>query len=187
MGSTFAVSRPCLFLRVIASTDCVYNADQSNPESIEDLVRLVVPELQRRGVYWDEYPVVGGTLRENMQHRPRQPLAAADHPAAKLRWDQVKSVKDVKSDAASGSEKPVSAGKSILEISRHRLVTGIKPDDSALRTALEQIRQTSDGQCALYTAIEEPDIIFLLHFRPAMDEASASQAACVIAPFGTEE
>ena len=63
----------------------------SNPESLEDVVELLVPELQKRGLYRMAYPAEGGTLRENMQDRPGQPLAAADHPAAKFRWDQVNS------------------------------------------------------------------------------------------------
>lgn len=61
----------------------------SNPDSINDLVELLIPELQRRGIYWQDYPAPGGTLRENMQNRPGQPLAAQDHPAAKVRWDKV--------------------------------------------------------------------------------------------------
>jgi alkanesulfonate monooxygenase SsuD/methylene tetrahydromethanopterin reductase-like flavin-dependent oxidoreductase (luciferase family) len=36
------------------------------PESWEDIVDLLVPELQRRGLYWDDYEVPGGTLRENV-------------------------------------------------------------------------------------------------------------------------
>jgi alkanesulfonate monooxygenase SsuD/methylene tetrahydromethanopterin reductase-like flavin-dependent oxidoreductase (luciferase family) len=34
------------------------------PGSYEDFVRLVVPELQRRGLFWKEYQ--GDTLRENL-------------------------------------------------------------------------------------------------------------------------
>ncbi|KAF2001829.1 Nitrilotriacetate monooxygenase component A/pristinamycin IIA synthase subunit A [Amniculicola lignicola CBS 123094] len=63
---------------------------QCNPESIEDLVELVIPELQKRGIYWNDYPSPGGTLRENMQNRPGQALTPPDHPSAKLRWDKVK-------------------------------------------------------------------------------------------------
>ncbi|KAM5372110.1 hypothetical protein ACJZ2D_007643 [Fusarium nematophilum] len=39
------------------------------PGSWEDIVELLVPELQRRGVYWGDYEVEGGTLRENVQGR----------------------------------------------------------------------------------------------------------------------
>jgi hypothetical protein len=61
--------------------------DMCNPESIEDLVELLIPELQKRGLYRTEYPVPGGTFRENMQEKPGQPLLGLDHPAAKLRWN----------------------------------------------------------------------------------------------------
>lgn len=62
----------------------------SNPGSWEDVVELLVPELQKRGLYWDEYPVPGGTLRENMSSKPGEPLLAADHPGSKFRWNAPK-------------------------------------------------------------------------------------------------
>lgn len=62
-----------------------------NPESIEDLVELLIPELQKRGLYRTEYPVVGGTFRENMQGKPGQSLLGADHPGAKVRWNATES------------------------------------------------------------------------------------------------
>lgn len=56
-----------------------------NPESITDIVELLIPELQRRGIYWNDYAVPGGTLRENMQNRPGHPFLGPDHTGAKLR------------------------------------------------------------------------------------------------------
>ena len=50
------------------------------PETFNDIVDLVIPELQRRGVYKTEYAT--GTLREKLTGRPRLP---ATHPAAKVR------------------------------------------------------------------------------------------------------
>jgi alkanesulfonate monooxygenase SsuD/methylene tetrahydromethanopterin reductase-like flavin-dependent oxidoreductase (luciferase family) len=38
----------------------------SNPGSFEDIVDLLVPELRRRGLMWDDYDVPGGTFRENL-------------------------------------------------------------------------------------------------------------------------
>ena len=52
------------------------------PESIEDFVDLVVPELQRRGAYKREYRA--GTLREKLFGAGRAHLAAP-HPAARYR------------------------------------------------------------------------------------------------------
>jgi hypothetical protein len=62
----------------------------SNPGSWEDVVELLVPELQKRGIYWTDYAVPGGTFRENMQGKPGHPLLPDDHPGAKLRWDKKK-------------------------------------------------------------------------------------------------
>lgn len=56
-----------------------------NPESITDIVELLIPELQKRGIYWTDYPVPGGTLRENMQGKPGQPFLGPDHVGAKKR------------------------------------------------------------------------------------------------------
>ncbi len=38
----------------------------SNPGSFEDVVELLVPELVKRGLMWDEYDVPSGTFRENI-------------------------------------------------------------------------------------------------------------------------
>lgn len=56
-----------------------------NPQSWEDVVELLVPELQKRGVYWDEYPIPGGTMRENLAHAPGSPYLADDHPGSKFK------------------------------------------------------------------------------------------------------
>lgn len=62
------------------------NTDVSSPSSLEDLVELLIPELQRRGIYWDDYPVPGGTARENVYGNPGEKLLAANHPGSKFRW-----------------------------------------------------------------------------------------------------
>jgi hypothetical protein len=53
-------------------------------------VNLLVPELQKRGIYWNDYPVPGGTLRENVHRTPGQSLLLATHPGAKVRWNAPK-------------------------------------------------------------------------------------------------
>ena len=50
------------------------------PGSYVDFVKLVVPELQRRGVYKTDYRA--GTLRETLYGHARLP---AEHPAARFR------------------------------------------------------------------------------------------------------
>jgi hypothetical protein len=61
--------------------------DVSNPGSFEDVVELLIPELQRRGIYWEDYAVPGGTARENLHCEPEEKLLAPEHPGAKLRWN----------------------------------------------------------------------------------------------------
>ena len=62
----------------------------ANPGSWEDIVELLVPELQRRGLYWEDYPVPGGTLRENIYSSPGKPFLAEDHPGSKFKWNAPK-------------------------------------------------------------------------------------------------
>jgi hypothetical protein len=56
----------------------------SNPGSAENMVELLVPELQRRGLYWLDYPALGGTIRENVGNVPGKPFLSKDHPGAKI-------------------------------------------------------------------------------------------------------
>ncbi|RDW63906.1 luciferase-like protein [Coleophoma crateriformis] len=62
----------------------------SMPSSWEDIVDLLVPELQRRGLYWDDYPAPGGTLRENVYSAPGKPFLADDHPGSRFKWNAPK-------------------------------------------------------------------------------------------------
>ncbi|RDW58429.1 hypothetical protein BP5796_12359 [Coleophoma crateriformis] len=59
----------------------------TSPTSYEDVVELLVPELQRRGVYWMDYPVPGGSLRENIHGIKGQKLVKEDHPAYPFKWN----------------------------------------------------------------------------------------------------
>jgi alkanesulfonate monooxygenase len=52
------------------------------PETFSDIVDLVVPELQRRGVYKLDY--ASGTLREKL-FGPGHARLPSNHPAARVR------------------------------------------------------------------------------------------------------
>lgn len=56
------------------------------PQTYEDVVDMLIPELQRRGIFWDDYCVPGGTYRENFFEKPGQAEPLPSHPAAKLVW-----------------------------------------------------------------------------------------------------
>ncbi|CAI7607994.1 unnamed protein product [Penicillium pancosmium] len=42
----------------------------SLPDTFDDVIRLLLPELQRRGLFWSDYAVKGGTFRENGEEVP---------------------------------------------------------------------------------------------------------------------
>lgn len=57
-----------IFEEWVTEADCDgFNvAYVSNPGSFEDVVDLLVPELQKRGLMWDDYDFPSGTFRENL-------------------------------------------------------------------------------------------------------------------------
>ncbi len=64
------------------------------------MVELLVPELQKRGLMWQDYAVPGGTFRENMQGRPGEPLLPAEHPGARFRWNHESKKPKIASESA---------------------------------------------------------------------------------------
>ena len=56
------------------------------PQTYVNVVEMLVPELQRRGIFWDDYKVPGGTYRENFYEMPGQAEPLPSHPAAKMIW-----------------------------------------------------------------------------------------------------
>jgi alkanesulfonate monooxygenase SsuD/methylene tetrahydromethanopterin reductase-like flavin-dependent oxidoreductase (luciferase family) len=61
------------------------------PNDLSDLVDLLIPELQRRGLFWHEYAVPGGTFRQNVFGRS---FLSEDHPAYGLKWSSDVPVKE---------------------------------------------------------------------------------------------
>ncbi|KAH8647925.1 putative dibenzothiophene desulfurization enzyme A [Xylariales sp. PMI_506] len=72
----------------VADVDGFNISYTSNPCSFEDVVELLVPELQRRGMYWDDYAVPGGTLRENMNGVKGMSKLRDDHYGSKFKYDK---------------------------------------------------------------------------------------------------
>ena len=59
----------------------------SNPGSFEDIVELLIPELRRRGLVFDDYAVPGGTFRENLLRQPGQKTLRSDHYGSTFRFE----------------------------------------------------------------------------------------------------
>lgn len=45
-----------------------------------------MPELRRRGLFWDDYAVTGGTVRENYFEKPGEKRLPQGHPGSKYKW-----------------------------------------------------------------------------------------------------
>jgi hypothetical protein len=56
------------------------------PGTFEDIIEFLLPELRKRGVFWDDYAVPGGTLRENYQGQEGHSRLSETHPGAKYFW-----------------------------------------------------------------------------------------------------
>ena len=59
----------------------------SNPGSFEDIVELLVPELRRRDLVFEDYAVPGGTYRENLLREPGQRVLRKDHYGSKFKFE----------------------------------------------------------------------------------------------------
>ncbi|KAJ6788793.1 hypothetical protein PWT90_07608 [Aphanocladium album] len=56
------------------------------PQTFQDIIELLLPELRRRGLFWEDYAVPGGTYRENFYKTPGQSHPRSDHIASKFHW-----------------------------------------------------------------------------------------------------
>ncbi|KIW00487.1 uncharacterized protein PV09_08008 [Verruconis gallopava] len=58
----------------------------TSPQSFEDVVDLLRPELVKRGLMWEDYDVPGGTLRENLTGIKGQKGISKDHYGYKFKY-----------------------------------------------------------------------------------------------------
>lgn len=56
------------------------------PQTFQDIIELLLPELRKRGLFWDDYAVPGGTYRENFYTEAGQKYPKAEHVASKYHW-----------------------------------------------------------------------------------------------------
>lgn len=76
----------------------------TNPSSWEDVVDLLIPVLQERGLFWRDYDVAGGTFRENLLG---QKELRDDHYGAGFK---ITSAQKVPSKGADVASEPPAAG-----------------------------------------------------------------------------
>ncbi|KAF2734690.1 putative xenobiotic compound monooxygenase, DszA family [Polyplosphaeria fusca] len=56
------------------------------PGTFVDVIELLLPELRKRRLFWDEYEVPGGTYRENFYQNQGQKGPLREHIASQYRW-----------------------------------------------------------------------------------------------------
>jgi hypothetical protein len=64
------------------------------PQSFEDVIGLLLPELKARGMFWDDYAVPSGTYRENFYGKKGQKGPLDEHVASTYRWKAGVDAKD---------------------------------------------------------------------------------------------
>jgi len=57
------------------------------PQTFTDVIELLLPELRKRGIFWDDYAVDGGSYRENLYEVKGRSHPPLDHPATAVAWD----------------------------------------------------------------------------------------------------
>jgi len=58
------------------------------------MIELLLPELKKRGLFWDDYAVPGGTYRENFYAKGGQKGPLEEHVASTYRWKAGVDAKD---------------------------------------------------------------------------------------------
>lgn len=61
------------------------------PQSFQDIIDLLIPELKKRGLFWDDYAIPGGTYRENFYGEAGQKHPKTEHVASTYQWRSDKS------------------------------------------------------------------------------------------------
>ncbi|KAJ5818126.1 hypothetical protein N7474_003717 [Penicillium riverlandense] len=56
------------------------------PDTFDEIINLLLPELRRRGLFWEDYAVKGGTMRENMYGQKGFNRLPESHAGAKFTW-----------------------------------------------------------------------------------------------------
>ncbi|KUJ12616.1 Nitrilotriacetate monooxygenase component A/pristinamycin IIA synthase subunit A [Mollisia scopiformis] len=70
----------------VADVDGFNLSYASIPETFDDIIEFLIPELRRRGLFHEDYAVPGGTLRENYLGAKGRSRLDETHPGAKYFW-----------------------------------------------------------------------------------------------------
>ncbi|CAL3969038.1 unnamed protein product [Diplocarpon coronariae] len=74
------------------------------PETFDDVIEFLLPELRRRGLFWADYAVQGGTLRENYLGVKGRERLDKTHPGARFFWKAGEDVPEYAREANASKE-----------------------------------------------------------------------------------
>ena len=100
IGSVDQVVQTLVDYVEIGGADGFNFAPAVNPDSYDDLIDYVLPKLREKGLFWEDYPVPGGTFRENLKGVQGASHLSKDHPAHGYRWTEDLSRKEFESNFA---------------------------------------------------------------------------------------
>lgn len=112
------------------------SSDVSNPESYEDLVELLVPVLQERGLMWTDYTVPGGTYRENLLDTPGHPGVPDGHPAAQYKYSALKEKYGAQENGDIIIDRRTPAGPKAEE----KVAPAVEPKTNGVSTSVAEVK-----------------------------------------------
>jgi len=93
----------------VADVDGFNLSYASIPETFDDIIEFLIPELRRRGIFHDDYAVPGGTLRENYLGIKGRNRLDESHTGAKFMWKAGEKVPAFAKETTNG-EKDITNG-----------------------------------------------------------------------------
>lgn len=86
IGSAQTVADELEKWAVEADLDGFNLSNATIPGTFDDIIKYLLPELRKRGLFHEDYAVKGGTIRENYTGRVGQSRLLDTHPGAKYSW-----------------------------------------------------------------------------------------------------
>lgn len=90
------------------------------PGTFDDIIELLVPELQKRGLFWDDYAKEGAVARETLTGAGNMRLPA-DHPGAQFFWREGEETPRYASDNGRQADASTQSAWGLLEMVEKRI------------------------------------------------------------------
>ena len=89
----------------VADVDGFNFSYATNPGTFDDIIEFLLPELRARGLFWEDYAVPAGTLRENYLGVKGENRLPRGHPGARYVWKAGEEVPAYAREEVNGDKK----------------------------------------------------------------------------------